>query len=422
MGETAQGFVKASYDGLIVGGGHAGAQAAIALRQHKFEGTIAIVGDEPDLPYERPPLSKDYLSKQKTFERILLRPAKFWEERSVVMLLGRKVEMVDPSHKKVIADDGSVIRYGNLIWAAGGRARRIRCAGHDLAGIHCVRTRADVDRILAELSKAERVAVIGGGYIGLEVAAVLNKLRKQVTVIEAQERVLARVAGPTISRFYEAEHGAHGVNIRLGATVECVEGCNDRVAGVRLGTGESIPCDIVIVGIGITPSIDALISAGARYGNGVVVDELCRASLPDMFAIGDCAMHANVFAGGATIRLESVQNAHDMAATAAKVIVGRPEPYRAVPWFWSNQYDLCLQTVGLSGGYDEEVVRGDITSRSFSVVYVKQGQVIALDCVNATRDYVQGRRLIEAGTRASTALLSDSELALRDLVSQEQVS
>ncbi|WP_311273454.1 MULTISPECIES: FAD-dependent oxidoreductase [unclassified Rhizobium] len=410
-------YVKTRYDVLIVGAGHAGAQAAISLRQYKFEGSIAIIGDEPELPYERPPLSKDYLSREKTFERLLLRPAQFWQERDITMLTGREVDMVDPSDMKVISDDGSVISYGSLIWATGGRPRRLRCSGRDLAGVHSVRTRADVDTIQAELASVTQVAVIGGGYIGLEAAAVLSKLGKTITVLEAQDRVLARVAGPAISRFYEACHRAHGVDIRLGALVDSIEGTDGKASGVRLATGEVIPCQMVIVGIGITPSIDALISAGVSYqaGNGVVIDEFCRTSMPDIYAIGDCALHKNSYADGAEIRLESVQNANDTAATAAKSIIGAPEPYRAVPWFWSNQYDLRLQTIGLSTGYDQEVVRGDPASRSFSTVYLKKGRVIALDCVNATRDYVQGKRLVEAGIHASESVLADPATVLKDL-------
>lgn len=410
-------YVKTRYDVLIVGAGHAGAQAAISLRQLKFEGSIAIIGDEPELPYERPPLSKDYLSAEKTFERLLLRPAQFWEERNITMLTGREVDMVDPSDMKVISDDGSVVSYGSLIWAAGGRPRRLRCPGRDLAGVHSVRTRADVDAIQAELASVTQVAVIGGGYIGLETAAVLSKLGKTITVLEAQDRVLARVAGPAISRFYETVHRAHGVDIRLESLVDSIEGADGKVSGVRLATGEVIPCQMVIVGIGITPSIDALISAGVAYqaGNGVVIDEFCRTSMPDIYAIGDCALHTNPYADGAQIRLESVQNANDTAATAAKAIIGAPEPYRAVPWFWSNQYDLRLQTIGLSMGYDQEVVRGDPASGSFSTVYLKKGRVIALDCVNATKDYVQGKRLVEGGIHASSSVLADPATVLKDL-------
>ncbi|GMO93406.1 NAD(P)/FAD-dependent oxidoreductase [Bradyrhizobium sp. TM239] len=411
---TREDFTK-QYDVVIVGAGHAGAQAAIALRQHQFVGTIAIVGDEAELPYERPPLSKDYLSQEKGFERILLRPARFWDDREVDMLLGREVDMVDPSDKKVIASDGSVIAYNTLIWAAGGRARRLPCAGADLQGVHSVRTRADVDNILGHLEEVEKVVVIGGGYIGLETAAVLSKTGKDITVLEAQDRVLARVAGRAISNFYEAEHRAHGVVIRVDAVVREIVGERGRVVGVRLANGEILDCGMVIVGIGIAPCIDALIAAGARYGNGVIVDEYCRTTLPDMYAIGDCALHANAFAGGAEIRLESVQNANDMAATAARAVVGELTPYRVLPWFWSNQYDLRLQTIGLSMGYDAEVVRGDPASRSFSVIYLRDSRVIALDCVNSTKDYVQGKRLVENGVRSAADVLSDTNLPLRDI-------
>lgn len=410
-------YIKTKYDVVIVGAGHAGAQAAMTLRQLKFDGSIALIGDEPELPYERPPLSKDYLSKDKEFERILLRPANFWAERNIVMLPGREVDMVDPSDMKVISDDGSVIVYGALIWATGGRPRRLRCAGRDLEGVHSVRTRADVDKIQSELAQVDDVVVIGGGYIGLEAAAVLNKLGKKVTVLEAQDRVLARVAGPSISRFYADEHRAHGVDVRLGAVIQSIVGAEGRVTGVQLGNGDVVGCQMVIVGIGITPSIDAMISAGAGYeaGNGLIVDEFCRTTMPGIYAIGDCALHINAYADGAQIRLESVQNANDTAATAAKSIVGSPEPYKAVPWFWSNQYDLRLQTVGLSSGYDQEVIRGDPKSRSFSTIYLKKGRVIAIDSVNATKDYVQGKRLVENRIQASPDQLADAAIALRDI-------
>lgn len=413
-------YEKTRYDVVIVGAGHAGAQTAIALRQSGFEGSIAIVGDEPELPYERPALSKEYLSREKGFERLMLRPARFWEERRVDIFLGREVDMVDPSDMKIICDDGSIIVFGSLVWAAGGRARNLVCEGRDLRGVHRVRSRADVDRIAAELPAVDSVAVIGGGYIGLEAAAALTKLGKKVIVIEAQERVLARVAGPTISRFYEAAHRERGVDIRLGATVQSIEGDGGKATGVRLSTGDVIPCEMVIVGIGIVPSMDALISAGVgyMYQHGVLIDQYCRTTMPDIYAIGDCALHPNPFANGAEIRLESVQNANDMAATVAKTIVGSPEPYRSTPWFWSNQYDLRLQTVGLSAGYDEEVIRGDAGSGAFSVIYLQQGQVIALDCVNATKDYVQGRRLVEAGARIAREKLSDCTIALRDLAQE----
>ena len=404
-----------SYDVLIVGGGHAGAQAAIALRQQKFAGSIAIVSTEPEFPYERPPLSKEYLSGDKPFERILLRPEAFWAERGVAMRLGETVVSVDAGAHVVATDKGETIGYGHLVWATGGAPRRLSCAGAELIGVHGVRTRADVDRMMAELPGVTRAVVIGGGYIGLEAAAVLAKLGKHVTLLEALPRVLARVAGPDLSAFYDAEHRAHGVDLRTGAAVDCIEGDGTRATGVRLADGTVLGCEMVIVGIGIVPAIEPLLGAGAEGGNGVDVDAHCRTSLPDVFAIGDIAAHENAFAGGGRIRLESVQNANDMATVVAKAIAGEPAAYHAVPWFWSNQYDLKLQTVGWSAGHDEAVTRGDPATRSFSVVYLKGGKVVALDCVNATRDYVQGRALVVAGAAPDRARLADAGVPLKEL-------
>jgi 3-phenylpropionate/trans-cinnamate dioxygenase ferredoxin reductase subunit len=403
------------YDILIVGGGHGGAQAAIALRQQKFEGTIAIVGDEPEYPYERPQLSKEYLAGEKPFERILIRPPAFWEERGVTMLLGRRVAAVAPSEHEVRLEDGQTVGYGRLIWAAGGRPRRLACAGADLERIHAVRSRMDVDRLQSELADTQRVVVIGGGYIGLEAAAVLRKLGREVVVLEALDRVLARVAGPPISHFYEAEHRRHGVDVRTGVEVACIEGEKGRAVGVRLGDGSVLPADLVVAGIGIEPAVEPLVAAGAQAGNGVAVDGQCRTSLPDIFAIGDCAWHSNPYAGGARVRLESVQNATDQATLVARAIMGGSESYDAVPWFWSNQYDLRLQTVGLSLGYDALVVRGDPVARSFAVVYLREGRVVALDCVNSVRDYVQGRKLVVEGAVIEPDRLADAATPLKEL-------
>ena len=400
------------FDVVIVGAGHGGAQAAIALRQARFDGSIAIVGDEPDLPYERPPLSKEYLSGDKPFERLLIRPRSFWDERDITMLLGRRVTGVDAHAHVLTTATGAHIAYGTLIWAAGGAPRTLACAGADLAGVHGVRTRADADRMMAELPGLRQAVVIGGGYIGLEAAAVLARLGKKVVLLEAQDRVLARVAGGALSRFYEAEHRAHGVDVRLGASVECIEGTG-KVSGVRLNSGEVIPADMVIVGIGIMPSVQPLIEAGAEGSNGVAVDAQCRTSLPDIFAIGDCALHANGYADDMPIRLESVQNANDQATVVAKTIAGFDVSYDSVPWFWSNQYDLRLQTVGLSIGHDATVVRGDPATRSFSVIYLKEGRVISLDCVNMTRDYVQGRSLVVDRRLVDRVALADSTKPLK---------
>ncbi len=403
------------FDVVIVGGGHGGAQVAVMLRTQKFEGSIAIVGDEPELPYERPPLSKEYFAGEKEFERIQLRPARYWDERDVTMLLGKRVVAVDSAAHTVTTDGGETIGYGKLVWATGGRPRMLPIPGGDLPGVQGVRTRADADAMKAAAETAKQIVVIGGGYIGLEAAAVLSKAGKKVVLLEALDRVLARVAGEVLSRFYEKEHREHGVDVRLGVSVAAIEG-SDQVTGVRLADGEVIPADLVIVGIGIVPAVEPLIAAGAEGGNGVLVDGYCKTSLPDIYAIGDCAAHENAFAEGACIRLESVQNANDQANVVAKGICGAEAPYHAIPWFWSNQYDLKLQTAGLSTGHDQAVLRGAPATRSFSVVYLKAGKVIALDCVNATKDYVQGRMIVTAGVTATPEQLADTATPLKALL------
>lgn len=403
-------------DVIIVGAGHGGAQAAIALRQNDFTGSILVIGREPVIPYERPPLSKEYLAREKTWERICIRPEKFWVDKDIAMRLGVEVVAIDAGAHTVTLADGDEVGYGKLIWAAGGDARKLACDGSDLAGVYSVRTKDDVDLLMLELDHgAKRAVVIGGGYIGLEAAAVLSKFGVHVTLLEALPRVLARVSGETLSRFYESEHRSHGVDLRTGVTVDCLLGENSRVTGVKLGDGTVLPADIAIVGIGLVPCVEPLIAAGARGGNGVEVNEFCQTSVPDIYAIGDCATHANDFAGGDVIRLESVQNANDMAVVAAKAICGNPSPYKVIPWFWSNQYDLKLQTVGLSAGHDLALVRGDPKMRAFSVIYLKEGRVIAIDSVNQVKDYVQGRKLIEGAVVVAPDLLCDVAIPLKEL-------
>ena len=403
------------FDVLIVGAGQAGAQVAISLRQGGFTGSIGMVGEEPDAPYERPPLSKEYLSGEREPERLLLRPLPFWAERDVTLRLGQRIIAVDAAAHSVTTAGGDTLGYRTLVWAAGGHPRALPVPGGDLPGVHVIRTRADVDALRSEADRANRIVIVGGGYIGLEAAAVLRKLGKDVTVVEALGRVLARVAGEPVSRFYEAEHRAHGVDIRLAATVIELEERGGRVAGVRIPDA-ILPADLVIVGIGIVPSVAPLEKAGAAIGNGVEVDEFCRTSLPDIYAIGDCAAHTNAFAGGARIRLESVQNAIDQAKVVAGAILGAPKPYHAVPWFWSNQYDLKLQTIGISAGHDATVVRGDPAGRAWSLVYLKAGKVIALDCINAARDYVQGKALVERGLEIAPARLADAAVPLKEML------
>jgi len=404
-------------DVVIVGTGHGGAQAAIALRQRGHEGSIMMIGRDSAPPYERPPLSKEYLAGDKGFDRIMIRPEKFWADKDIELRLGCGVAEIDWMAHNVTLSDGSTIGYRKLIWSGGGDPRRLPCTGANRKNVFYVRDKRDADAMMAALEAgAKQAVVIGGGYIGLEAAAVLRKLGCGVTLVETLPRVLARVAGEDMSRFFEEEHRRQGVEIRLEHGVTEVVGEDRQATGVKLDNDEVLPCDMVVVGIGIVPAVAPLIAAGAAGSSGVDVDLYCRTTLDDIYAIGDCAAHASPYADQAVIRLESVQNAHDMANTVARAIMGDKEPYNALPWFWSNQYDLKLQTAGLSLGYDATVLRGDPADRKFSVVYLKEGRPIAFDCLNAMKDYVQGRKLLEKGVeKVDLEALADPEVQIKEL-------
>lgn len=402
------------YDTIIVGAGQAGAYAAIHLRQNGDRGSILVIGEEPHAPYERPPLSKEYLAGKRHRDRLLLRPIEFWIRRDVALLPGTRVVRVDPAARVVATSNVEQIGYRRLIWAAGGAPRPLNVPGAGLAGVHSIRTLDQVDRLQAELTAATNVVIIGGGYVGLEAAAVLATSGRKVTLL-SRDRLLARVTHPVISSFYEAEHRRNGVDVRTGTEVTELIGAGARVTAVRTCRGEQIASDVVIVGIGISPNQVALAAAGAACTDGVIVDPFCRTSLPHIYAIGDCARHSNIFAGGRQIRLESVQNAIDQARTAADAIMGDPSPYQALPWFWSDQYDLKLQTAGLNLGYDEAIIRGVPASGSFSVVYLGQGRVIAVDAVNRAKDFMGGKLLVAAGAAPDRRLLADTATELKSI-------
>lgn len=382
-------------DILIVGAGQAGSYAAIALRQQGFSGSITMVGEEAHFAYERPPLSKEYFHGEKSFERLQIRPQAFWADKAISLITNERVVAVDPAAHRVTTDKGREIEYATCIWATGGHPRRLTCQGADLQGVYGFRTREDADAILVHIQKTEHVVIIGGGYIGLESAAALIKKGKKVTLLEAGQRVLARVAGEAVSHYFEGIHRGKGVDLRVNVGIDQLVG-TDHVQAVRLSSGEEIPCEMVIVGIGIIPAVEPLLAAGAKGGNGVEVNAHCQTSLPDIYAIGDCALHYNNFAHGAAIRLESVQNANDQATIAAKAITGKAVAYESLPWFWSDQYDIKLQTVGLSIGYDDTVVKGDPSSHNFAVFYLRDNRLIAVDCINSAKDFVLGRKLILA--------------------------
>lgn len=397
---------------VLVGASHAAAQAVDSLRREGHAGRIVLIGDEPRLPYQRPPLSKKYLAGELEADRLWIRPAPFYEQRRVELMLGRRVERLDLSGRSVRLDDGSDIAYGRLLLATGARARPPAVPGADLPGIHCLRSMDDVDRIRAELSSVRRVVIVGAGYIGLECAASCIKLGLAVTVLEMADRVMSRVVAPEMSAFYGAEHASHGVAIRLNERLERFEGTG-RVAAVRCADGSAYPADLVIVGIGILPNVELAADAGIACDNGITVNRYCRTSDPDVYAIGDCASHPSP-RYGRRIRLESVDNAFEQAKTAAANICGREVIHDKVPWFWSDQYDLKLQIVGLAEGYDRVVLRGDPAARAFSCCYLRGSELIALDAVNHVKDFMSARKLIAERVQFDLGRLADPAVTLRD--------
>lgn len=413
--------VRETYDVLIVGSGQAGVQAALSLRQGGFTGSIGVIGAEDQLPYERPPLSKSFLRGEAEVNEFLFRSADYWEKNGIELVLGRVVEAVDPVAHQVLTEEGLRVAYGHLVWAAGGRARTLSLPGADLDGVFSLRTHHDAARLRERLATANRAVIIGGGYIGLEAAAAFAERGVAVTVIEVQERLLARVTCAEVSAFYADLHRAHGTQILLSSGVEQILGSDGRVTGVELSDGTRLDADFVIIGVGLIPNVEPLSAAGIQTTNGVDVDGDCRTSAPDVFAIGDCANLKNPFAGGARVRLESVPNAVEHGKIVANAILSVPTTATAAPWFWSHQFDVKLQTVGLQGGHDESVLRGEPASGKFSVVYLRNGRVIALDCINSVADFAQGKQLVQKGTSATPDELADTSTPLKNLLATSHV-
>jgi len=404
------------FDVAIIGASHAGAHAAITLRERGFTGSVLLIGEEPVLPYDRPSLSKAYMLGSISIERILLRDADYWAEHGIDLLLDTSAAHLDPAAATVRLGDGRTIGYGRCILATGGHVRTLACPGADLPGIHMVRSLVDVDAIRAALKPGMKAAIVGAGYVGLEAAAVLRELGHEVVVVETQDRVLARVTGPVLSAFVERKHRAHGVDFRFGRHVAAIEG-DGRAEHVLLSSGERLAADIVIVGIGIAPRTELAEAAGLACDGGVLVDQCGRTSDPAIFAIGDCARHPNSYAGGLW-RLESVQHATASAEVAADAIMGNPRNYDALPTFWSDQYDMRIQSAGILRGACEALVRGDPDSGAFSIFYLKDGAVVALDAVNSPRDFMGGRALVQERLRVPPELLADTAVPVRQIVKQ----
>ncbi len=399
---------------VIAGAGHAAGQVVATLRQKKFDGTITLIGEEPWLPYQRPPLSKKFLAGELPAERLHFKPASFYDDAGIEVQLETRIESLDCAARSLRTAAGRRLTYDKLVLATGARPRLLQLPGVELEGVHYLRTIADVNRIRGGLQEGARMVIVGAGYIGLEVAAVASKLGANVTVIEMADRVMSRVVSPKISDFYQKEHAAHGVKLELSAAISGFAG-NAKVTGVSLSDGSQVAADLVVVGVGIVPNTELAIGAGLAVANGIVVDDHCRTSDPDVFAVGDCTEHPNDIYDR-RVRLESVHNALEQAKTAASNICGEDASYTQVPWFWSDQYDLKLQIAGLSQGYDQTIVRGEPDARSFSCLYLRDGQLIAVDAVNSPKDFMQSKALIAAHAVIDPKLLIDPETELKNML------
>jgi len=384
---------------IVVGASHAGAQLCASLRQQGWTGEIVLIGDEPVLPYHRPPLSKTFLAGDVTLDDLLIRRPDFYAKQRITVRQGRIVAMDRGAHELTLAD-GETLRYDKLALCLGARPRTLPVPGADLPGVHALRSAADILAIRAGLTPASRVVIIGAGYIGLETAASLRKTGHAVTVLETAERVLQRVTAPAVSAFYARVHREEGVDLCTGVTIAALTG-DDRVRGVQLADGEVIPADLVIVGIGVVPNTELAEAAGLAVDNGIVIDAQALTSDPDIVAAGDCASHPCPHAGR-RLRLESVPNAGEHAKVAAATLCGKPAAISALPWFWSDQYDLKLQIAGLNTGYDEVRLQGDaMTGRHFSAWYYRDGRLLAVDCVNRPQDFMAARQALNDLLNAS---------------------
>jgi len=397
---------------VIAGAGHAAGQLVASLKQQKFAGQIVLVGDEPYLPYQRPPLSKKFLSGDMPAERLYLKPASFYDDPQIELRLETLISEIDRDGKTLKTDSGD-IAYDALILALGSRVRHLPVEGADLDGVHYLRRIADVDGIHAELQHKKNAVIVGAGYIGLEVAAVIRQLGLEVTVVEMADRVMSRVVSPEISDFYQIEHTTQGVKLRLSTGIAAFRG-DGRVSAVETADGELIPADFVVVGIGIIPNVELASDAGLTVEDGIVVNDQCQTSDPSIYAVGDCTSHPNSIYDR-QLRLESVHNALEQAKTAVNNICGKETHYSQVPWFWSDQYDLKLQIAGLSMGYDDIVIRGNPADRSFACLYLKDGILIATDAVNSPKEFVQSKALIAARTVVDREKLADTEVPLKKL-------
>ena len=402
---------------VIIGGGQASSQVATSLRQKNCKGDITIMSSEAYLPYQRPPLSKKYLSGELESERLYLKPEKFYQDQNIKLMLNSYVEEIDRKNSKLIfskLEDGEgTIDYDKLVIATGTSPRLIPLNNPNLKGVHYLRSIDDVEGIKKSLINAKNMVIIGGGYIGLEVAAVAKKLGLNVTVVEMASRILERVTSPVISSFYHSYHESQGVHIMTSTSVDGING-NEKVSSVETSIG-SIDADIVVVGIGVLPCQELAEKSGVQTNNGIVVNEFCVSSDKNIFSAGDCTLHPSPFYKK-DIRLESVHNAIEQGKTVASSIMGEFIPYNQIPWFWSDQYDLKFQIAGLNSGYDEYIIRGKPEDNSFSVFYFKDGLMISSDCINSAPEHMMSRRFIFNKTEIDLEKLHDKNISMKEVI------
>lgn len=402
---------------VIVGAGLAGAKAAEALRSEGFAGAITLVGDERDRPYERPPLSKDYLQGKSEREKVFVHPEQWYPEHDVTLMLGTRATALDPAAHQVTLGDGTTLDYDKLLLTTGSAARKLRIPGADLDGVHYLRRLGDSDRIRAAFERGGSVAVIGAGWIGLETTAAARAAGCPVTVLEMESLPLLRVLGPELAQVFADLHREHGADLRFGVHVEAIEGTDGKVSGVRLADGTTVPADAVLIGVGITPQVGLAEQAGLTVDNGIVVDASLRTSDPDVFAAGDVAnaQHPRL---GRSIRVEHWANALNQPAVAAKAMLGQDAAYDRTPYFYTDQYDLGMEYTGYvePGGYDRVVYRGALGGREFIAFWVRGGQVLAGMNVNVWDVTDQIKALVESGRKVDLDRLADPAVPLDSLL------
>ena len=398
---------------VIVGAGQAAAQACASLRQFGYAGALTLIGDEPALPYQRPPLSKAYMKGDLAEERLYFKPQDWYNSQSIDVMRNTRVTAIDRAARTVTTDSGKSLDYDALIISTGSRPRALPVPGAELGNVFDLRDLKDVEAIRPHMQAGRRLVIVGAGYIGLEAAAVARQLGLEVTVLEMADRVLARVTSPVMSKFFEDEHKRQGVDIRTGARLAELRGAQT-VQSAVLADGTDIPADIVLVGIGILPNQELAAEAGIACKNGIIVDRDARTNDPRVFAAGDCA-HRPLVHYGRDGRLESVHNAIEQGKLAAAAIMGKPRPVEDCPWFWSDQYDLKLQIAGLSEGYDQIVVRGNPDDRKFAAFYLRNGKLIAVDAINSAPEFIVAKKLIMSGASLAPETLGDTSISMKEI-------